>query len=177
MNITGIIRRVDDLGRVVLPRSLRKSLKIDVGTKLDIRINENKEIVLKKISELSENEKYQKYVIVLQNIIENDILIVDRDKVLASTKKNCLNNDISEEVYNIFQSRDCVIKKQEEGAQMLPIFEGEKIDNYNCQLFVPIIKDGDTIGGIIVFTLGNNCFSEDNIKVCKSFALLMSMID
>ena len=176
MKDCGIVRRVDELGRIVLPRELRKSFKIDVGAKMQIFVNDEGDIVLRKSSDLKDKAEYDRIVSVLSNVIENDIIITDREKVLASSKKRFLDKHMTTEAYDIVRKTSCVIKKRTDGAIMVGIVDGESPD-YSCELFVPIVRDGDSIGAIIVLAEAGQTFSQDSIKLCKAFALMLSLID
>ena len=74
------------------------------------------------------------------------------------------------------RKHDSVIKKRTDGAIMIGVIENEEPD-YNCELFVPIIRDGDSIGAIIVLAESGANFASDSVKLCKAFALMLSLVD
>ena len=87
MKSTGITRRIDDLGRIVIPKEIRKNLKIKENEVLEIFIN-NDEIILKKFSPFNDSEKVlSDYIKVINDMTGNDVIITDRDKVILSSKK------------------------------------------------------------------------------------------
>ena len=87
MKSTGITRRIDDLGRIVIPKEIRKNLKIKENEVLEIFIN-NDEIILKKFSRFNDSEKVlSDYIKVINDMTGNDVIITDRDKVILSSKK------------------------------------------------------------------------------------------
>ena len=176
MKDCGITRRVDELGRIVLPRELRKSFKIDVGAKMQIFVNDDGDIVLRKSTELKDKTEYDRIVSALSSIIEHDILITDREKVLASSKRRFLDKALTTEAYDIVRKHDSVIKKRTDGAMMIGVIENEEPD-YSCELFVPIIREGDSIGAIIVLAESGANFASDSVKLCKAFALMLSLVD
>ena len=87
MKSTGITRRIDDLGRIVIPKEIRKNLKIKENEVLEIFIN-NDEIILKKFSPFNDLEKVlSDYIKVINDMTGNDVIITDRDKVILSSKR------------------------------------------------------------------------------------------
>lgn len=84
MRATGIVRRVDDLGRVVLPKELRRTLRIRNGEPLEIYIDKDSEVILKKYAPLNELGQYaQKYTDTLNNVLGHTICVADRDEIIA----------------------------------------------------------------------------------------------
>ena len=166
----GIVRRVDELGRIVLPREMRKMLNIRVGSKLEIGIVDNNKFLLSKYSDMVSLKEYSDAVANAISVsIEHDVLVSDMETVLASSKKKYVNKTLSEEVQELIYNKDIVIKKQEDDSEMLDFFTGIP-NEFSCQLIVPIIKDGDAIGSIIILATENKCFGEDSVKICKCFA-------
>ena len=174
MECKGIVRRVDELGRIVLPREMRKSLNIRIGSKLEIGIVDGNKFLLSKYSDIASLKEYSDAVASAISVsIEHDVLISDMEKVLSASKKKYLNKDITEEVQELIYKKEIVIKKLADGSEMLEFFAGSGKD-YSCQLIVPIIKDGDAIGSIIILAMENKCFDDSSVKICKAFAKYLS---
>lgn len=174
MESKGIVRRVDELGRIVLPREMRKSLNIRVGSKLEIGIVDGNKFLLTKYSDMVSLKEYSDAVSSAISVcIEHDVLISDMEKVLSSNKKKYINKEFSEEVQELIYKKEIVIKKQDDGSEMLEFFIGNGKD-YSCQLIVPIVKDGDAIGSIIILAMENKCFDDSSVKICKAFAKYLS---
>ena len=174
MESKGIVRRVDELGRIVLPREMRKSLNIRIGTRLEIGIVDGNKFLLSKYSDMASLKEFSDAVANAISVsIEHDILISDMEKVLSSNRKKYLNKDLTEEVQELIYNKEIVIKKQADGSDMIEFFPNAGKE-YSCQLIVPIIKDGDSIGSIIVLTLENKCFDDSSVKICKAFAKYLS---
>ena len=174
MECKGIVRRVDELGRIVLPREMRKSLNIRIGSKLEIGIVDGNKFLLTKYSDMASLKEYSDAVANAISVsIEHDVLISDMEKVLASSKKKYINKDFTEEVQELIYKKEIVIKKQDDGSEMLEFFAGFGKEN-SCQLIVPIIKDGDAIGSIIILAMENKCFDDSSVKICKAFAKYLS---
>ena len=170
----GIVRRVDELGRIVLPREMRKMLNIRVGSKLEIGIVDSSKILLTKYSDIVSLKEYSEAVASAISVsIEHDVLISDMEKVIASSKKKYVSKDLSEEVQELIYKKEIVIKKQEDGSEMLNFFTGTP-NEFCCQLIVPITKDGDALGSIIILASENKCFDDSSVKICKAFAKYLS---
>ena len=141
MKSTGITRRIDDLGRIVIPKEIRKNLKIKENEVLEIFIN-NDEIILKKV--LSD------YIKVINDMTGNDVIITDRDKVILSSKKleeKLLNKKLSEYVNDLMENRNTFLSND---MKVIEVIDNEKIkQNY---YFIPFIIDSDVVGSIIMFS-------------------------
>ena len=174
MESKGIVRRVDELGRIVLPREMRKSLNIRVGSKLEIGIVDGNKFLLTKYSDMVSLKEYSDAVASAISVgIEHDVLISDMEKILSSSKKKYINKDITEEIQELIYKKEIVIKKKADGSEMLEFFTGTGND-YSCELIVPIVKDGDAIGSIIILAMENKCFDDSSIKICKAFSKYLS---
>ncbi len=174
MECKGIVRRVDELGRIVLPREMRKSLNIRIGSKLEIGIVDGNKFLLSKYSDIISLKDYSDAVASAISVsIEHDVLISDMEKVISSSKKKYINKDFTEEVQELIYKKEIVIKKQDDGSEMIEFFQNTGKE-YSCQLIVPIIKDGDAIGSIIILAMENKCFDDSSVKICKAFSKYLS---
>lgn len=174
MECKGIVRRVDELGRIVLPREMRKSLNIREGSKLEIGIVDGNKFLLTKYSDMVSLKEYSDAVSNAISVsIEHDVLITDMEKVLSSSKKKYINKDLAEEVQELIYKREIIIKKQDDGSEMLEVFPSTP-NEFSCQLIVPIVKDGDAIGSIMILATENKCFDDSSVKICKAFAKYLS---
>lgn len=168
MKSTGITRRIDDLGRIVIPKEIRKNLKIKENEVLEIFIN-NDEIILKKFSRFNDSEKVlSDYIKVINDMTGNDVIITDRDKVIISTKKleeKLLNKKLSEYVNDLIENRSIFLSNDMKGIEVI---DNEKIkQNY---YFIPFIIDSDVVGSIIMFS--SKEFDENS----KSLLLIASKL-
>ena len=174
MESKGIIRRVDELGRIVLPREMRKMLNIRVGSKLEIGIMDSNKILLSKYSDIISIKEYSDAVANAISVsIDHDVLISDMENILSSSKKKYIGKTLSEEVQELIFKKEIVIKKQDDGSEMLNFFPNSE-NEFCCQLVVPIVKDGDAIGSIIILASENKCFDDSSVKICKCFAKYIS---
>lgn len=168
MKSTGITRRIDDLGRIVIPKEIRKNLKIKENEVLEIFIN-NDEIILKKFSRFNDSEKVlSDYIKVINDMTGNDVIITDRDKVILSSKrleKSLLNKKLSEYVNDLIENRSIFLSNDMKGIE---VTDNEKIkQNY---YFIPFIIDSDVVGSIIMFS--SKEFDENS----KSLLLIASKL-
>lgn len=168
MKSTGITRRIDDLGRIVIPKEIRKNLKIKENEVLEIFIN-NDEIILKKFSPFNDSEKVlSDYIKVISDMTGNDVIITDRDKVILSSKRleeKLLNKKLSEYVNDLIENRSIFLSNDMKGIEVI---DNEKIkQNY---YFIPFIIDSDVVGSIIMFS--SKEFDENS----KSLLLIASKL-
>ena len=172
----GIVRRVDELGRIVLPREMRKMLDIKEGTRLQIGIVEGDKFLLSKYLPMNSMRDYAPTAIkAMQCVIEHDILICDLEQVVCSNKKKYLDKKLHGEAQDVLYKRDVAVRKSMDDSKMLQVVKEFNI-NPICELFVPIVKDGDVLGGIIIIAMEDRCFDEGTIKVVKSHSTFLAEI-
>ena len=169
MKSTGITRRIDDLGRIVIPKEIRKNLKIKENEVLEIFI-ENENIILKKYSSFNDMENLlNNYVEVLEDITLNNVLITNRDKVISVRKSkeyDYLNREIGSIINKVIESKQDIKSNEKEKIEI--IYNNEITTNYYIS---PILNNGDVLGTIIVF--GNNNVDE---KIINSVDVIKKLI-
>ncbi|WML55494.1 stage V sporulation protein T [Neobacillus sp. PS3-12] len=152
MKATGIVRRIDDLGRVVIPKEIRRTLRIREGDPLEIFVDRDGEVILKKYSPISELGDFAKeYAEALFDSLGNPVLICDRDAYIAvagGSKKDYLNKNISNLVEKTMEDRNSVIMNNQEN---LSLYEGSD-ETISAYTIGPIIANGDPIGAVIIFS-------------------------
>ena len=145
---TGIVRRIDDLGRVVIPKELRRTLKIRNGDPLEIYVDRTGQIMLKKYSPINELGQFaQEYAESLNEALGHMAIITDKDSVVALAGKNIkdlLNQTISANVEEIMEN-----KKVEVFAAPLSLTEDQK-STFESAVIAPIISEGAAIGSVII---------------------------
>ncbi|MFR0911159.1 MAG: stage V sporulation T C-terminal domain-containing protein, partial [Eubacterium sp.] len=113
MKATGIVRRIDDLGRVVVPKEIRRTLRIREGDPMEIFTNREGEIILKKYSPIGEIDSFAKqYAESLAQVSGCRIVISDRDQVIAiagGAKKELMGKNISTQLEKIINNRKSFI--------------------------------------------------------------------
>lgn len=152
MKATGIVRRIDDLGRVVIPKEIRRTLRIREGDPLEIFVDRDGEVILKKYSPISELSDFAKeYAEALFDSLGNPVLICDRDAYIAvagGSKKDYLNKNISDLIEKTMEDRSSVLKTAQ-GEISLVEGNEEPVSSYTVG---PIIANGDPIGAVIIFS-------------------------
>lgn len=151
MNSTGIVRKIDDLGRIVIPKEIRNTLNIKESESLEIFV-EDENIILKKHYKMNKNlNSINNYVNIIEQLIDSNIIITDREKVIvASTKhKDFLNTKINSNLLSLIEERKQKINKNIEKISLL-----ENIIFESSYIITPIIVDADSIGSVICFKPG-----------------------
>ena len=169
MKTTGIIRRIDDLGRIVIPKELRKSLRIKNGDSLEIFVDQE-DIILKKYSPMeSIEEAASKYVDSFNQVIKHNIIITDKDKVIAASgilKKKYLGRKITEFTEHSIERRDSFVERQK---KLFSFVEG--IEELGYYSFSSIVSDSDTIGSVIIFSVDAPILESD-----EKLAIILSKL-
>ncbi|MBC8591236.1 stage V sporulation protein T [Wansuia hejianensis] len=155
MKATGIVRRIDDLGRVVVPKEIRRTLRIREGDPLEIFTDREGQVILKKYSPIGElNEFATEYCEALHDNTNYTAIISDRDTIIAisgGSRKEYLEKRISPELEKIIESRKTFITG--DGNESIKIFyEDEEPEKYTAQVITPIVMQGDPIGSITLLT-------------------------
>src|SRR5699024_2759026 len=142
MKATGIVRRIDDLGRVVIPKEIRRTLRIREGDPLEIFVDREGEVILKKYSPISELGHFAtEYAEALFDALHHPVFICDRDQIIAlagESKKDYLNKSISTKIGEIIENRSPVFETEESNIEIIQNQE-EALDAYCIN---PIIANG-----------------------------------
>ena len=113
MKATGIVRRIDDLGRVVIPKEIRRTMRIREGDPLEIYTDRDGEVIFKKYSPIGElNAFAAQYADTLHKTCELDVIICDRDAVIAAAgvpRRDYADKQLSEELEKIIEGRSMYI--------------------------------------------------------------------
>ena len=128
MKATGVVRRIDDLGRVVIPKEIRKTLRIKEGDPLEIFTDKEGEIILKKYSPIGELSEFAtEYAETLAKTTGHIACITDKDTVIAvsgGSKKEYLEQDISPELEQIIDDKENYTSKDNNDVA-IPITKNE----------------------------------------------------
>lgn len=177
MKATGIVRRIDDLGRVVIPKEIRRILRIREGDPLEIYTESDGSVIFKKYSHIGEMSEFvPTYCEVLAKVSGMPILICDKDHVVAVSgisKKEYIERRITPILEELMQSRKSYIldlNLQKKSENFYPI-EGIKV----CAIIaIPIISAGDVAGSVIMLENGTHLSSLDSeTKLLKSAAMFL----
>ena len=153
MKATGIVRRIDDLGRVVVPKEIRRTLRIREGDPLEIFTDREGEITLKKYSPIGELGIFAKqFAESMAQTTGHIAVISDRDQFIAmagTAKKDLLAKPISRELENLMTDRESIVAVRGEKGY-IPV--GLEEDEYEQQVIAPIISEGDVIGAVMILS-------------------------
>ena len=152
MKATGIVRRIDDLGRVVVPKEIRRTLRIREGDPLEIFTDREGEIILKKYSPIGELGQFAgQYAEALAQSSGCLVCITDRDHVIAaagSGKKDFEGKPISKQMETAIEERESsVAGKNEKNYKKITL---DDRDEHHAQAVSTIICEGDAIGAVIL---------------------------
>ena len=152
MKATGIVSRIDDLGRVVIPKEIRRTLRLREGTPLEIFTDREGEIIFKKYSPMAELGTFAaQYADALAAGSGHMVCITDRDQVLAVSggmKKEVRQKGISEDLSRLLSRRETLTASRGD-ARFIPIL-AEENPEYLSETIVPILCEGDVIGSVIL---------------------------
>ena len=155
MKATGIVRRIDDLGRVVIPKEIRRTLRIREGDPLEIFTDREGEIILKKYSPIGELGAFAKeYAESLAQSSGHITCIVDKDHIIAisgASKKEFMDKNISPALEKVINNRSTIIHSRNE-SDFVPILEDDNEALYKNELITPIVSEGDVIGAIVMLS-------------------------
>lgn len=175
MKATGIVRRIDDLGRVVIPKEIRRTLRIREGDPLEIFTDREGEIILKKYSPIGELGTFAKeYADSLTQSSGHITLVVDKDQIIAvsgANKRDYLEKHISSELEHAINER-ASLATERSGANFVQILDDDTDVSYNYELIVPIISEGDALGAVI-FLSSDKKMGEVEQKLAQTAACFL----
>ena len=148
MKATGIVRRIDDLGRVVIPKEIRRTMRIREGDPLEIFTDRDGEVIFKKYSPIGELGTFSaQYAETLYKTCGITVIITDRDSVIAVSgisKKEYMDRSLSDELEDIMNGRSIFLAKSGDSVPPLK----DRCDTVvNCAM--PIITNGDVVGCVV----------------------------
>jgi len=153
MKATGIVRRIDDLGRVVVPKEIRRTLRLREGTPLEIFTDREGEIILKKYSPMAELGAFaRQYAEALAQTTGHAVYITDRDQVIAVAggKKELLQKPLSKQLEQMILNRESGQWSRDEKKYTAITAEGG--EDYPYQTLQVVLSEGDAIGAVILMS-------------------------
>jgi AbrB family transcriptional regulator (stage V sporulation protein T) len=171
MKATGIVRRIDDLGRVVIPKEIRRTLRIREGDPLEIFVDRDGEVILKKYSPIGELGDFaQEYADSLYESLGHVTLISDRDSIIAvsgASKKTYLEKTIGDMVESSMNERRTIIQNTSGTYEICQDMKEE----YASFCIAPIVAGGDPIGSVILInTKDGVSMGEVEVKLAETAA-------
>ena len=171
MKTTGIVRRIDELGRIVIPKEIRKTLRIRDGENIEISI-ENDNIILKKFSFLNKIDDYaDKFAEAIYAFIKHNIIITDTDNIIAvsgSLKKEIAGNSISDYLSNCIKRRESFLEKYNKEISF-----SDEITKEGSYCMSTIIAAGDAVGLVIIFS-SDDVVDDSDMKICQVAAKFLA---
>ena len=179
MKATGVVRRIDDLGRVVIPKEIRKTLRIKEGEPLEIFTDREGQIILKKYSPIGELSEFASgYAETLSKTTGHMACITDKDTIIAvsgGSKKEYLEQDISKELEKLMEDKEIYTSNNNSNTAMPIILNDNQEKKNNAQIVYPIISNGDTIGTVILMSKDSKTkMNEVEKKVAQSAATFLA---
>lgn len=168
MKATGIVRRIDDLGRIVIPKEIRRTLRIKESDSMEIFTDGNNNVILKKYSPMGEFIDFAKiYAESLMQVLDNIIVcITDKEQIIAvagGLKKDLLDKEISPSLEKCINARDKInASESEKDENFILIADGQTKNLYSYELIVPIISDGEVFGSVIFLSQGKKMGDYEN---------------
>lgn len=182
MKSTGIVRRIDSLGRVVLPKEIRKTLKLITGNLLQISV-EGEKIVFEKYSPISSFDKTTEAVSEnLYSVIGMPVVVTDKERVVKAfgKAKHLKGEKLSEEFSKIIENKSSFIVNASEGGSVKKITASGNEDLFLSQIIVPVItNEQEGAGSVIVLDdKPNGAFGLKELNLCTlASKMLIADID
>lgn len=166
MKATGIVRRIDDLGRIVIPKEIRRTLRIREGDPLEIFTNREGEIMLKKYSPIGElRDIAVSYAESLAQTTGELVCITDRDCVVAASgpkKKEYEGKNLSKAMEELIERRATIVADLGE-KDFVKVTEDDE-NEFQTQTIVTIICNGDSIGSVVLYGRDFTKYSAEDVK-------------
>lgn len=170
MKTTGVIRRIDELGRIVIPKEIRKNLRIKDGENIEIFI-EGENIILKKHSILDKiKEDSKKIVDVVNYFLKKNVIVTDRDSVVAvsgNIKKEYNDKQISSYLNECIENRKQLLEEEIRSVSFI-----ENMEEQSSYCIVPVISDSD-VDGLVIITSEEKVDKYD-LQICQIVAKILS---
>ncbi|HHW00333.1 MAG TPA: stage V sporulation protein T [Clostridiaceae bacterium] len=175
MKATGIVRRIDDLGRVVIPKEIRRTLRIREGDPLEIFTDKEGEVILKKYSPIGELSDFaSQFAESIHKTSGHITCISDRDTIIAvsgASKKEFLEKALSPEVERIIEEKTTLVVKSPEEKAISILADEAGENKYTAQVVSTIVSEGDPIGAVILLSTDPNTrMGEVEAKLAQSAA-------
>ena len=160
MKATGIVRRIDDLGRVVIPKEIRRTMRIREGDPLEIYTTRDGEVIFKKYSLICDT---------LSRNTDFTAAVTDRDSIVAvagAGKRELLGKNLSPQLEQIMEQRS--IYQYRSGQERLPV--SESAGQYAAAVAAPILCGGDVLGLVLFVSAEDRLPGEGEYKLAQAVA-------
>ena len=177
MKATGIVRRIDELGRVVIPKEIRRTLRIKDGDPLEI-FTDRDELMLKKYSPIATLEKFWEGTTKSLGDLSGCLAVIcDTDEILYASgegRREFAKKHVSQQLENIMRDRRSYVANLAEGGDIVPLTDGANV-NVTAQIIVPIVSGGDCLGAVSLLSSEEGARMESGaIKLCRLTADILA---
>ncbi len=168
MKATGIVRRIDDLGRVVIPKEIRRTMRIREGDPLEIYTDREGGVIFKKYSQLGDVSDFAAQLCdTISRVAGLPAVITDRDSVIAGggvPRREVVDKRVSPQLEQVMEERRGI-----QADQPLPLCDGS--DKFRVLIAVPIISEGDVLGCVAFVSDGDApALGEVELKLAQTVA-------
>lgn len=161
MKAAGIVRRIDDLGRIVIPKEVRNNLRLREGEPVEIFVDRQGEVILKKYSPIEQLKQFsQEYADVLHSTTKHTVIITDRDFVSAiagTSTEYSIGEAIKSDVEDVTSNR-----------------RSTTVTDNKTKVIAPIIAQGDVMGTVILVAREGSSINETEIKLAETAAKFLA---
>lgn len=165
MKATGIVRRIDELGRVVIPKEIRRTLRIKEGDPLEI-FTDRDDLMLKKYSPIATLERFSEATAKSLNDLSGHLAVIcDTDEILhayGDGKKELDKKHLSDEMDRILKERRSYMANAAEGGDILPLTSARE-EGVTAQIIVPIVAEGDCLGAVAILSKEEGAKLDNNV--------------
>lgn len=170
MKATGIVRRIDDLGRVVIPKEIRRTMRIREGDPLEIYTDKDGEVIFKKYSPMGELAGFSSQLCeTLAKTTGHTVLITDRDTVVCASgpsRKELADKTLSDEIGHFMETR----KTYHEAADGKKVPACKNAEGIFASTAVPVIVEGDVTGCVLFVASEGEQTGETELKLAQTVA-------
>ncbi len=171
MKATGIVRRIDDLGRVVIPKEIRRTMRIREGDPLEIFTDRDGELIFKKYSPIGELTEFSSQICEsLRKSVKGTAAVCDRDSIISAAgpgRKDIQEKAVSPQVNKLMEGRTSYCRRK--GESGIPVTAGD--DQYSIAAACPVISQGDIMGCVLIINNRDcNEGTETELKLTETMA-------
>jgi len=173
MRATGIVRRIDDLGRIVIPKEIRRTMRIREGDPLEIYTEKDGEVIFKKYSPMGEwSEAAEQLCETVSKTANCCVAIADRDSFISVSgagKRELHRKRISPEVEQIMEARK--LYKRDASERGFALVDG--VEKFVAEIAAPILSEGDVLGCVMLFSEGDKPTTDVEYKLAQTVAAFL----
>ena len=168
MKATGIVRRIDDLGRVVIPKEIRRTMRIREGDPLEIYTSRDGEVIFKKYSLMGGVEDFAAQLCETMSRSTGAICAVT-DRVTVIAKRELLGKRISAQLEQIMENR----RIYQYDGQNQPVPVSDSSDRLMTVVAAPILSEGDLLGLVLFIGDGQSASGDAEYKLAQTIAAFL----